>query len=80
DSSNTVEGSTQDMVKQSSQITTAIQNVERISNETKTGMEEVTYGVSEIFRSAQLVAESGVENSDSVREIEDGLNKFKIDS
>jgi len=78
DSSHNVEISTLDMVQQSSLITTSIQNVERISNETKIGMEEVTYGVNEIFRSAQLVAESGVENSDSVRQIEEGLNKFKI--
>ena len=79
DSSHSVEDSTREMVHQSSLITKSIENVERISNETKTGMEEVTYGVDEIFRSAQLVAESGVENSDSVRQIEDGLNKFKID-
>jgi len=78
DSSHNVESSTMDMVQQSSLITTSIQNVERISNETKTGMEEVTYGVNEIFKSAQLVAESGVENTDSVRQIEEGLNKFKI--
>ncbi len=78
DSSHTVETSTLDIVRQSSMITTSIKNVERISNETKTGMEEVTYGVNEIFTSAQLVAESGVENSESVRQIEEGLNKFKI--
>ncbi len=79
DSSHTVDSSTLDMVQQSSLITKAIKNVEQISNETKIGMEEVTFGVSEIFTSAQLVAESGVENSESVRQIEEGLNKFKID-
>ncbi len=78
DSSHLVDKSTGDIVQLSKTITSAIGSVERISNETKTGMEEVTYGVDEIFKSAQLVAEAGVENSESVKQIEDSLSKFTI--
>ncbi len=78
DSSHLVDKSTGDIVQRSKTITSAIDSVERISNETKTGMEEVTYGVDEIFKSAQLVAEAGVENSESVKQIEDNLSKFTI--
>jgi methyl-accepting chemotaxis protein len=78
DSSYKVENATRDMVERSNLITRSINNVERISNETKTGMEEVTFGVNEIFNAAQMVAESGIENSESVKQIQDNLNKFKI--
>ena len=78
DSSHKVDDSTREMVRRSEKINTSLSLVEKISTETKTGMEEVTYGVNELFKSVQLIAEAGAENSESVRNIEDSIEEFTI--
>jgi hypothetical protein len=42
------------------------------------GMEEMTVGISEIFKSVSEISVKGVENSDNIRSLEELINRFKM--
>ncbi len=59
-------------------ITRAMNQVSDISADTKNGMEEVTIGITEIFKAAEAIAEAGTKNSESVKALKDLVSKFIV--
>ena len=60
-------------------ITRAMNQVSDISADTKNGMEEITIGITEIFKAAEAIAEAGTKNSESVKTLNELVGKFIVD-
>ena len=60
-------------------ITEAMNRVSDISADTKNGMEEVTIGITEIFKAAEAIAEAGTKNSESVKALNSLVGKFIVE-
>ncbi|OHD12385.1 MAG: hypothetical protein A2086_10015 [Spirochaetes bacterium GWD1_27_9] len=58
-------------------INDSINKLTVISKETKNGMEEVSVGIAELYKTVQLVADSGVKNSADIDSINQLVRKFK---
>jgi len=61
------------------EINKSLDKIGLLSNETKIGIEEITIGSNEIFYSVQIVSESSIKNSENIMNIDQMINKFKID-
>ena len=57
-------------------ITQAMNQVSDISAETKNGMEEISIGITEIFKAAEAIAEAGTKNSESVKALNELMGKL----
>jgi methyl-accepting chemotaxis protein len=75
-----VKGSSADMNQQVATIITAMQRVSMISSDTKTGMEEITIGINEIYKAAEAISESGADNSRSVDNLKSLIARFTVNS
>ena len=75
----TVRDSSNSMTTKVSNITTSLENVGKISNDTKLGMKETMEGVNDIYKSVQTVSAAGLENAESVKNIEEFVKKFKTE-
>jgi methyl-accepting chemotaxis protein len=75
-----VKGSSTDMNQQVATIISAMQRVSMISSDTKTGMEEITIGINEIYKAAEAISESGADNSRSVENLKALIAKFTVNS
>lgn len=53
--------------------------VSDISADTRNGMEEITIGITEIFKAAEAIAEAGTKNSESVKTLSDLVGKFIVE-
>ena len=73
-----VRGSSTVMSEKVGAITRAMHQVSDISADTKNGMEEITIGITEIFKAAEAIAEAGVKNSESVRSLNELVSKFIV--
>jgi methyl-accepting chemotaxis protein len=73
-----VRGSSAVMSEKVGAITRAMHQVSDISADTKNGMEEITIGITEIFKAAEAIAEAGVKNSESVRSLNELVAKFIV--
>jgi methyl-accepting chemotaxis protein len=60
-------------------INQAMNQVSDISADTKNGMEEISIGISEIFKAAEAIAEAGTKNSDSVKALNSLVGKFIVE-
>lgn len=74
-----VRGSSHDMNTRIGSISEALERVSGISADTKNGMEEVTIGITEIYKAAQAISEAGGRNSESVRHLGDLIAKFRVE-
>jgi methyl-accepting chemotaxis protein len=74
-----VRGSSRDMSARVGSISEAMERVSGISLDTKNGMEEVTLGITEIYKAAQDISEAGGRNSESVRHLGELIAKFRVD-
>lgn len=75
-----VKGSSTDMNHQVATIIAAMQRVSMISSDTKTGMEEITIGINEIYKAAEAISESGADNSRSVDNLKTLIARFTVNS
>jgi methyl-accepting chemotaxis protein len=75
-----VKGSSIDMNHQVATIIAAMQRVSMISSDTKTGMEEITIGINEIYKAAEAISESGADNSRSVDNLKTLVAQFTVNS
>ncbi len=75
-----VKGSSTDMNQQVATIIAAMQRVSMISSDTKTGMEEITIGINEIYKAAEAISESGADNSRSVDSLKTLIARFTVNS
>ena len=75
-----VKGSSAEMNQQVATIITAMQRVSMISSDTKTGMEEITIGINEIYKAAEAISEAGADNSRSVDNLKNLIAKFIVNS
>ena len=69
---------TDEMSGKVTNISTAIDDVSVISNETANGMGEVSTGVTEIFKAVEDISRLGSENVEAVNKINTLLNNFTI--
>lgn len=60
-------------------ISKSLEQINLISNETKTGMIEVTQGVGELYTTAKLVSDTGVRNVENISELGELVEKFKVE-
>lgn len=60
-------------------ITTSMGIINIISSEAKDGMGEITAGINELFKTIESVQKAGIKTSEGVLELEELINKFKID-
>ncbi|MBL8968613.1 MAG: DUF3365 domain-containing protein [Spirochaetaceae bacterium] len=74
-----VKGSSREMNDRVGAISQALDRVSGISADTKIGMEEITIGITEIFKAAEAIAEAGTRNSDSVRQLKELVTRFTVD-
>ena len=75
----TVKTSSGSMGEQVVKITESMENLTLISTDAKNSMEELSVGIKEVYTSAELVNKAGVENSESVNELENLISRFKVD-
>jgi methyl-accepting chemotaxis protein len=76
---NEVRDSSKVMSEKVGAITQAMNQVSDISADTKNGMEEVSIGITEIFKAAEAIAEAGTKNSASVKSLNELVNKFIVE-
>ena len=74
-----VRGSSKVMSEKVGAITRAMNQVSDISADTKNGMEEITIGITEIFKAAEAIAEAGTKNSESVKALNELVGKFIVE-
>ena len=74
-----VRGSSKLMSEKVGAITRAMNQVSDISADTKNGMEEITIGITEIFKAAEAIAEAGTKNSESVKALNELVGKFIVE-
>jgi methyl-accepting chemotaxis protein len=60
-------------------ISHAMTQVSDISADTKNGMSEISIGITEIFKAAEAIAESGTKNSESVKSLSELVGKFIVE-
>jgi methyl-accepting chemotaxis protein len=60
-------------------ISLAMNQVSGISADTKNGMDEITIGISEIFKAAEAIADAGNRNSASVKTLNELVSRFIVD-
>ncbi len=73
-----VKSSSREMSERVGTITEAMDRVSGISADTKMGMEEITIGITEIFKAAEAIAEAGNRNSLSVKRLKELLARFTV--
>jgi methyl-accepting chemotaxis protein len=73
-----VRGSSRDMSFRIGAISEAMERVSGISADTKNGMEEITIGITEIFKAAEAIAEAGTRNSESVKSLKGLVAQFRV--
>ena len=73
-----VRGSSRDMRARIGAISEAMERVSGLSADTKNGMEEVTIGITEIFKAAEAIAEAGTRNSESVKTLRELVARFRV--
>ncbi|MCG8571357.1 MAG: methyl-accepting chemotaxis protein [Spirochaetes bacterium] len=76
-SSEDVQSSATQMNDKISKINDALERIQNISNDNKNGMDEVTLGVTDIFKNAEHVTSVGMENRDNVTHIGTLVDQFK---
>jgi methyl-accepting chemotaxis protein len=76
---NEVRDSSKAMSEKVSAITHAMDQVSDISADTRNGMEEITIGITEIFKAAEAIAEAGTKNSESVKTLSELVGKFIVE-
>jgi methyl-accepting chemotaxis protein len=76
---NEVRDSSKAMSEKVGAITHAMDQVSDISADTRNGMEEITIGITEIFKAAEAIAEAGTKNSESVKTLGDLVGKFIVE-
>ena len=76
---NEVRDSSKAMSEKVGAITHAMGQVSDISADTRNGMEEITIGITEIFKAAEAIAEAGTKNSESVKTLSDLVGKFIVE-
>jgi len=74
-----VRGSSKTMSEKVGAITRAMNQVSDISADTKNGMEEISIGITEIFKAAEGIAEAGTKNSASVMSLNKLMGKFIVE-
>ena len=74
-----VRGSSRDMSARVGSISEAMERVSGISLDTRNGMEEVTLGITEIYKAAQDISEAGSRNSESVRHLGELIARFRVE-
>ena len=70
--------SSKDITEKIDNITKSLNNLSLISTDAKNGMSEITIGINEIYKATAIVSEAGVKNSDTVKSLEESVNKFKV--
>ena len=60
-------------------INRAMSQVSDISTDTKNGMEEISIGITEIFKAAEAIADAGSRNSESVKTLGELVAKFIVE-
>jgi methyl-accepting chemotaxis protein len=60
-------------------ISRAMSQVSDVSADTKNGMDEISIGITEIFKAAEAIAEAGTRNSESVKELNALIAKFIVE-
>jgi len=72
-----VENSSLRMNGEISRITESLNNLINISFETKSGMQEISEGIKEVFLGAEQVSKFGIENANNIKELEELISQFK---
>lgn len=70
--------SSAEMDERVGEVTISVSDLSIISNEVKTGINELTYGVSELYKTIEIITESGAKNLDGVSELDEITKKFKL--
>lgn len=65
-----------DIEKSSNKIVFSMTSISNISNETKNGFKEITFGIVQILKSTKILEETGQINSENIKELNDLINKF----
>ncbi|MCG8571376.1 MAG: methyl-accepting chemotaxis protein, partial [Spirochaetes bacterium] len=78
-SSNLVTQSSSTVLTQMKSMTQSLETIQFISNDNKNGMDEITVGINEIFKSVEIVTNVGVDNSDNIKTIESLVGEFKTE-
>jgi methyl-accepting chemotaxis protein len=78
--SDAVQSSSSTMDERTGLITDSMGNLSQVSAEAKTGMDEISIGIGEVYGSAESVSEAGSRNADSVNQLEELIDRFKIDT
>ena len=60
-------------------ISKAMKQVSDISADTRNGMDEISIGISEIFKAAEAIADAGNRNSESVKTLNGLMSRFIVD-
>ncbi len=74
-----VKDSSNDTISRISVIGSSMKDLSVISQDTKSGMEEITTGIEEIFEASQVISSAGGRNSENVKELEGLVGRFSID-
>lgn len=76
---------TQEVQTASSEINTKIENITHsldnlnmISADTKNGMSEMNIGINEIYNAAGIISNAGTQNSETVKNLDTLIGKFKV--
>jgi methyl-accepting chemotaxis protein len=74
-----VKGASDEMQNGVETITDSINLINNISTDTKQGMEDITIGIQELFKTVHIVTDAGSKNSEAVTQIGQLVNKFKTE-
>lgn len=74
-----VRKATVDIDDKTESISSSMQQVNQISSSTRQGMEEMSFGIKEIFEAASMISRSGTENAESVNLLESMVKRFRVD-
>ena len=59
-------------------ITSSLNSLNMISADTKNGMSEMNIGINEIYSAAGIISNAGVQNAETVKNLDDLIKKFKV--
>ena len=74
-----VKASSSGMDSEIEKITASMERLTLVSADAKTGMEEISVGIREVYTSAEQVSKTGIENSEGATLLEELIDRFKVD-
>lgn len=74
-----VNSSSAEMNQKVEKITHSMENINLISSVTKNSIEEITDGLNQLYKTAEIVSEAGIKNNESVSELEGLVSQFKTE-